>query len=139
MSEVAAPEVPNKTSTPGPTPAAFTRVVVDIFGTLDITPLQDALTPFLGARHFHEELERDWVNASASTITIKSGSYSHYPPQCGQPPMWHMTAPTGCSTNAWISATMAEVAVTNTWITVSLPEVEQSNCTRLFWTAGEVS
>ena len=46
---------------------------------------------------------------------------------------------TGCSTNVWISATVAEVAVANAWITVSLPEVEQSNCTRLFWTAGEVS
>ena len=61
MPEVAAPEVPNKTSTPGPTPAAFTRLVVDIFGTLDITPLQDALTPFLGTRHFHEELERGFL------------------------------------------------------------------------------
>ena len=51
-------EVPNKTSTPGPMPVAFTRVVVDISGTVDVTPLQDAFTPFLGARHFHEEQER---------------------------------------------------------------------------------
>ena len=51
-------EVPNKTSTTGPMPFAFTRVVVGISGTIDVTPLQDAFTLFLGARHFHEELER---------------------------------------------------------------------------------
>jgi len=52
-------EVPN-TSTPGPIPVAFTRtrVIVDIFGAIDFTPLQDAFTPFLGARNFHEEQER---------------------------------------------------------------------------------
>jgi hypothetical protein len=103
----------------GPIPVAFARVVVDIFGAIDIALLQDTRRIEQGlSLHFvgfqiavwtlppRQPFLEDWDNASASTITVKSGNYFHYPLQCGQPPMWPKTAPTKCSTNARITAAL---------------------------------
>ena len=82
-------EVPN-TSTPGPKPVAFTRtrVFVDIFGAIDFTPLQDAFTPFLGARNFHEEQERCFP-CVLSDFRLWFGCFHRGSLSLGQPHCYH--------------------------------------------------
>ena len=137
-------EVPN-TSTPGPTPVAFNRVIVDIFGAVDITPLQDAFTPFLGARHFHEEQERCFP-CVLSDFRLWFGHFHRDSLSLGQPHCYHnydpvyelFSLPASVRHKTKPMRYQRDVPSINFWI-IALHEVGRFDRTRFFSGDKEVS